>query len=326
MPPRSTRSGSSVVPNLTLPLIGAGGEPIDFVATINSHGVASLPPVRQNAELATELDITLRLADGTIRTVHLARGEQETVAIDMCGDAPFDAAQVERAVRHVLRLDQDLSDFYQAATEDPQLAWITGGYGRMMRCQSVFEEVIKTILTTNCNWSATVKMTERLVTELGEPDPNLNWEPPFGRTFPTPAAMADRDEAFYREVIRAGYRAPHLVKLSTAVACGELDLESLGTALIDELSDEELEKQLRALPGVGPYAAAHIMHMLGRCSRLVLDSWTRPTYARLIGVESIADAEIAERFAAYGMNAGLAFWLTVTKPWFDDHGAKPALA
>jgi hypothetical protein len=107
------------------------------------------------------------------------------------------------------------------------------------------------------------------------------------------------------------------------VASGELDLEPLGTATIDELSDDDLEKQLRALPGVGPYAAAHIMHMLGRCSRLVLDSWTRPTYARLIGVESIADPEITERFAAYGGDAGLAFWLTVTRPWFEDHEITP---
>jgi N-glycosylase/DNA lyase len=311
------------VPNLTLPLIGAGGEPVDFVATINSHGVASLPPVKQNAELATELDITLRLDDGTIRTVHLAQGKPGMVAIDVYGNAPTDIGQVERAVRHILRLDQDLSSFYHAAAQDPQLAWVTSGYGRMMRCQSVFEDVIKTILTTNCNWSATVKMTERLVTEFGEPDPNLDWEPPFGRAFPTPAAMAERDEPFYRETIRAGYRAPHLVKLATAVASGELDLEPLGTATIDELSDDDLEKQLRALPGVGPYAAAHIMHMLGRCSRLVLDSWTRPTYARLIGVESIADPEITERFAAYGGDAGLAFWLTVTRPWFEDHEITP---
>src|SRR6188472_3697622 len=113
------------MPDLKLPLIGAGGEPVDFVATINSHGVASLPPVRQNAELATELDITLRLDDGAIRTVHLAEGQSGTVSIEVYGDDPVDMAQVEHAVRHVLRLDQDLSGFYKAAAQDPQLAWIT---------------------------------------------------------------------------------------------------------------------------------------------------------------------------------------------------------
>jgi N-glycosylase/DNA lyase len=303
---------------MTLPLIGAGGEPVDFVATINSHGVASLPPVKQNADLATELQITLRLADQSIRTVHLAEDLPGSVAITVLGAVPIDADLIRGAVRHILRLDQDLSPFYALAEQDSLLSWVTTGYGRMMRCQSVFEEVIKTILTTNCNWSATVKMAERLVTDLGEPDSLITEDPPFGRAFPTPEAMAARDEQFYREVIRAGYRAPHLVKLARAASAGELDLEPLGSASIGELPDDELEIQLRALPGVGPYAAAHIMHMLGRYSRLILDSWTRPTYARVIGEESVTDTGIAERFAPYEDHAGLAFWMTVTRDWFPN--------
>jgi 3-methyladenine DNA glycosylase/8-oxoguanine DNA glycosylase len=163
------------------------------------------------------------------------------------------------------------------------------------------------------------------VAELGTPDTHIVEEAPFGRVFPTPAAMAERDESFYREVIRAGYRAPHLVKLANAVASGELDLESLGMATTDQLPTDELEKQLLALPGVGPYAAAHIMFMLGRFAKPILDSWTRPTFARLIETESIADAEICERFAPYGEHAGLAFWLTVTRSWFDDQAAGDAL-
>src|SRR3712207_8332225 len=51
---------------------------------------------------------------------------------------------------------------------------------------------------------------------------------------------------------------------------------------------------------IGPYAAAHVMMMLGRYSRLILDSWTRPTYARLVGKPSVADEEIEERFSPYG--------------------------
>jgi 3-methyladenine DNA glycosylase/8-oxoguanine DNA glycosylase len=229
------------MPDLTLPLIGAGGEPVDFVATINSHGVASLPPVKQNADLATELQITLRLADQSVRTVHLADDRRGSVAIVVLGDSPVDVELVTDAVRHMLRLDQDLGPFYALAAQDPLLSWVTTGYGRMMRCHTVFEEVIKTILTTNCNWSATVKMVARLVTELGEPDPHIPEDPPFGRAFPTPGAMAERDESFYREVIRAGYRAPHLVRLANAVSAGELDLEPLGSASIDEVPDDDLE-------------------------------------------------------------------------------------
>ncbi|MEA2586643.1 MAG: hypothetical protein QOF33_4728, partial [Thermomicrobiales bacterium] len=71
-------------------------------------------------------------------------------------------------------------------------------------------------------------------------------------------------------------------------------------------------------PGVGPYAAAHIMMMLGRSSRPILDSWTRPKYARLLGRETVPDAEILVRFRPYGQFAGLAFWLFVTRDWIED--------
>ena len=78
--------------------------------------------------------------------------------------------------------------------------------------------------------------------------------------------------------------------------------------------------RLLALPGVGPYAAAHVMlTSLGRYSRLVLDSWTRPTYGKLSGARSaLKDATIERRFKRYGEWAGLAFWLYLTRSWVED--------
>jgi 3-methyladenine DNA glycosylase/8-oxoguanine DNA glycosylase len=91
------------------------------------------------------------------------------------------------------------------------------------------------------------------------------------------------------------------------------------------LPDDEVAAQLQALPGVGPYAAAHIMLMLGRYDRLILDSWTRPTYARLLGKKrSVSDRTIERRFKRYGRYAGLAFWLFLTRDWLaDDAPAYP---
>ena len=147
---------------------------------------------------------------------------------------------------------------------------------------------------------------------------NLGIEAPGGaRTFPTAAAMADVDEAFYRDVIRAGYRGPYLKTLAANVAGGRLDLELLNDR---ELPDDEVAARLLALPGVGPYAATHIMlTSLGRYSRLVLDSWTRPTYAKLAGARrALKDATIERRFKRYGEWAGLAFWLYLTRTWVED--------
>ena len=122
-----------------------------------------------------------------------------------------------------------------------------------------------------------------------------------------------------REVVRAGYRGAYLIGLARAVAGGELDLEGFATATPTDLSDLDLEAALLALPGVGPYAAAHIMMTLGRHSRLILDSWTRPNYTRLVGrKKAVSDRAIEKRFRRYGDFAGLAFWLFVTRDWVDD--------
>jgi N-glycosylase/DNA lyase len=131
--------------------------------------------------------------------------------------------------------------------------------------------------------------------------------------------MAAPDERFYRQVVRSGYRAPRFIELAELVTSGQIDLEALGTASREEISDDEVERQLLALPGIGPYAAAHIMMTLGRNSKLILDSWTRPTYARTAQARrQPTDAQIIRRFGRYGPEAGLAFWLFVTRDWVEE--------
>jgi N-glycosylase/DNA lyase len=218
--------------------------------------------------------------------------------------------KLKQTVAHMFRLDEDLSRFYELVRDD-ELAWCALGAGRMLRAPTVFEDVVKTICTTNTAWSGTRKMTAALVDNLGVAAPGGM------HTFPTPAAMAEADDAFYRDVIRAGYRGPYLKTLASEVAEGRLDLEELNDR---ELPDEEVAARLLALPGVGPYAAAHVMlTSLGRYSRLVLDSWTRPTYVKLAGGRrALKDATIERRFKRYGEWAGLAFWLYLTRSWVEE--------
>jgi N-glycosylase/DNA lyase len=275
-----------------------------------SHGVAELPPNRLDLDART-LESTLPVLDGA-RTVRASEQDGHARIDLVAGRGGERVARTLRAtVAHMLRLDEDLSAFYVLAREDPDLSWCEVGAGRMLRAPTVFEDVVKTICTTNTAWSGTRKMTAALVNNLGV-------EAPGGaHTFPTPAAMAGADEQFYREVVRAGYRGPYLKQLATDVAAGIVDLEALNDP---ELPDEEVAARLLALPGVGPYAAAHVMlTSLGRYSRLVLDSWTRPTYQKLSGARrALKDATIERRFKRYGEYAGLAFWLYLTRSWVED--------
>jgi len=276
-----------------------------------SHGVASLPPHRIDEE-ARALEATLLVRDGLACTVRVQAGRPGHARVETLGRvaAARDRERLTAIVSRMLRLDVDLSGFYAGAASDPDLAWAAAGAGRMLRSPTVFADVVKTICTTNCTWSGTVRMVTALVQGLGVEDRAT------GRhAFPTPAAMAAAPEAFYRDEARAGYRGAYLRSLATSVAEGALDLEELDDR---ELPEDEVAARLLALPGVGPYATAHVMLLLGRCSRLVLDSWTRPTYARLVGKRSVADKTIERRFGGYREHAGLAFWLYVTRDWVEE--------
>ena len=270
-------------------------------------------------EAARFLEVTLALDGVPPRTVRIRSGEPGYGTVEPLGPPPTtdEGASLIASVAHVLRLDEDLSDSYALAASDPDLAWATEGAGRLARSPTVFEDVVKTVCTTNCAWSATERMVSALVEHLGEPAPDAPAAGPYGRAFPTPAAMAEAGDGFYRDIVRAGYRGRYLRALAQSVADGALDLEELVRAGRAELTDDQVEARLLALPGVGPYAAAHVMMLLGRYSRLVLDSWTRPKFARLTGAPA-DDGAIVARFARYGPYAGLAFWLFVTRDWVED--------
>lgn len=286
-----------------LSLRGAGGEPISFARTIYSHGCAELAP----ASIETDPLRYRRALRVGGRVVDVVLSEQNAhVAIETgvrLGRGA--AAEIERTVARMFRLHDDLSAFYAAVAGDERLQWAANGAGRMLASPTVFEDVVKTICTTNCTWSSTIRMT-RALAELGD------------GTFPEPAVLARTPSRWYTTVAKMGYRGPYIKKVAGDVAAGRLDLEALVAR--GARSDEELEAALLALPGIGPYAAAHVMQIVGRHRRLVLDSWTRPTYVRLAQRRSASDTTIRRAFARYGEYAGLAFWLFLTRGWVEEPG------
>lgn len=203
----------------------------------------------------------------------------------------------------MFRFSDDLSPFYAVAVGDEMLAWVVRGAGRILASPTVFEDVVKTICTTNCAWSATERMT-RALAELG------------GGAFPEAEILASVSNLWYRDVARMGYRGAYVQTIARDVASGRLNLEALLDAR--RYDDEAVASQLLALPGIGPYGAAHVMQLLGRHRELVLDSWTRPKYLRLSGKKRAKDSTIRRAFARYGAYAGLAFWLYLTRDWLKE--------
>lgn len=152
---------------LTLPLKGPGGEPIDLRRTLCSHGFIQLAPSAPDDDYRG-MTTTLALRDGA-RTIRFFEESPGRLAIDVTGPHPGarTRAEIVRSVHVMLALDDDLSPFYALLAGDPILEWATKGAGRLYRSPTAFEDVIKTILTTNCAWSATVRMNNALVQHLG---------------------------------------------------------------------------------------------------------------------------------------------------------------
>jgi N-glycosylase/DNA lyase len=303
-------------------------DPFDLDLTVRSHGWYDLAPWAWDGARGL-LSRPVRLTSGRVVVAEVARGDRGLAfrALARGRLSGAEAREAQAALATCLSLDEDLAPFQARAAalerervrgrrDLPDLRWaLARGAGRLLRSPTVFEDAVKTLCTTNCSWALTRLMVERLCAALGDEGPGGE------RAFPTPAAMAAQPEGFYRETIRAGYRAPFLAALARDVAAGVLDLEALRRSA---LPTDELLRRLRALRGFGPYAAEHLLRLLGRHDHLALDSWTRAKLARLRGKRRPpADRTLRRWYAPYGPWAGLAMWLEVTADWHGDRPSWP---
>ena len=223
----------------------------------------------------------------------------------------YDEEKLVRDVRHILRLDDPLEEFYELTDTDQRLSWVSvSNAGRLLRSPTVFEDMIKTLCTTNCSWGLTKNMVRNIVDLLGERASDGS------SAFPTPEAMASVSESFYRDEVRAGYRSPYFVEIADAVASGKIDPESW---LTTELPTAELKKEIKGVKGFGDYAAENLLKLLGRYDGLALDSWLRSQFYKKHNREKVCpDKKIERHYKRFGAWKGLVIWCDMTERWFDE--------
>ncbi len=272
----------------------------NFGLTVQSHGWYNLAPFKFDEERGA-LSYTFKGNKAKPLTATV-RQDKKGVRIDL-DRAVSDRSPVEDKIRHILRLDDDLNDFYQGFCKENEFEWVRErGAGRLLRSPTVYEDLVKTMCTTNCSWSLTEKMVSNLVNLLGE-----------GSHFPDAETMAAMDEKFYRNEIKAGYRSPFFVEFARSVASKSLDPEKWLTC---ELATDELKKQIKSVKGIGDYAAENMMKLLGRYDGLALDSWLRSQfYKKHNSNKACSDKKIEKRYSKFGEWKGLAIWCDMTEHW-----------
>lgn len=281
----------------------------NFKRTAISHGWYDLPPFELERETWT-LNRVIDLGRANPITVEVTQGKR-AVKVKLPREAGETASgKIIRDVRHMLRLDDDMTHFYKAVAGDADFSWIaSSGAGRLLRAPTVFEDLVKMICTTNCSWALTDKMINSLVDALGRKSNGGR------RSFPTPDSMASMPESFYRDEVRSGYRAPYLKELAERIVSGDVEAESW---LTSELPTAELKREMKRVKGVGDYAAENMLKLVGRYDGLALDSWVRGKFARMHnGARKTSDKKIERYYSRFGEWRGLALWCDMTRDWLE---------
>jgi 3-methyladenine DNA glycosylase/8-oxoguanine DNA glycosylase len=293
-------------------LLVSARKPFNFTSVINSHGWRQLAPFSYD-ETTNSLSHVLRLSNRRVIELHF-HAATEGVSVEAPKLERAERREVTDKVIWMFGLDMDFSRFYGASRVEPKLVHAKKmARGRVLRSPTLFEDVIKTILTTDTLWAATKNMTLKLVNELGEPlqaAGRVTSNDSEGRTetkaFPTPEAIAASSPEFLKEKIRVGYRAPAIHQLAVRVASGKFNLESLKTR---ELPTLELRRELLTINGVGPYAAANLLMILGKHDFIPIDSYALKMVSNeWYRGEPITAKEVEKRFEKWGEFKGLAFW------------------
>jgi 3-methyladenine DNA glycosylase/8-oxoguanine DNA glycosylase len=276
-------------------------QPFNFASVLTSHGWYQLAPFRYDSNREMLLyagQLTSgRLLEFSVRPAPAGVRVQTSAALNNS-----ERRELKDQVAWMFGLDQDFASFYRVARGEPKLRQARRkAHGRVLRSPTLFEDVLKTILTTNTLWAATRRMTLNLVEAFGTP---VSGGGPTA--FPTPQQIAAAGPKLLRDRVRVGYRAESIHELGQRVASGDLDLEALKTSSLPTL---ELRKELLKIRGVGPYAAANLLMILGRPDFIPID-----TYAlKMVSHEwhrgrKIGPRHVERAFQKWGAFKGLAFW------------------
>jgi 3-methyladenine DNA glycosylase/8-oxoguanine DNA glycosylase len=276
--------------------------PFSLSAVVRSHGWVRLAPFGED-ERTGGLTYIGQLASGRVVEM-LIQEAADGVRVEVDGQlSEAETAEVARQVTWMLGLDQDFSAFYALARQEPKLAYVAErDRGRILRSPTLFEDTVKTILTTNTSWTGTIRMVQALVSQFGPPLP----ADPTRHAFPTPDRLAAADAGMLRSAAGLGYRAPYVLELARSVASDALDLEGFKAT---DTPTSQLRQGLLAIKGVGEYAAANLLMLLGRYDFIPVDSWALKLVSHeWYGGEPVGRDEVEAAFERWGAWKGLAYW------------------
>ncbi|MEL6525184.1 MAG: 3-methyladenine DNA glycosylase [Chloroflexota bacterium] len=282
--------------------------PSDFVfkATVESHGWYQLVPFHYDHETGI-LARPFLLSNGKTVRVHMRGGKGNVVLVDVIGRPLItsrDRNAIITAVKHIFNLNTRLTDFYDTMQKTDGYAWVAEKkVGRLLASPTVWEDVVKTLTTTNVSWENTVKMCAKL-SALDE-----------NGIFPSPDKIVSMDADTLAEKTGLGYRAPYLHELATRIT---EDDAPLAIESWRQLASDDLYKAIMDLSGFGDYAAGTVMRLLGHYDKLAIDTVARKAFEHVTGNPPESDTDIRDYYADFGKWRGLVLWMDCIRDETED--------
>jgi len=276
-----------------------------------SHGWHQCRPFEWHAD--TGRLVRVLRTDRGIRAIELHQLPMGSLEVTLLNASsildPAETAWIDSAVARILAFDIDLSGFHALCASHPELEAVPRiGAGRLLRCPSVWEDMVKAICGTNIQWKQAVTLINR-VAELGDPAAEERH-----RAWPTPEQVAAAGPEWLREKCRLGYRSPYVAELASRLVSGDLDT---GPIERNELDGPETRRFFLSVKGIGKATANLLAILYGHYDQLSIDSATYNFVGgKYFDGEKPTDHQITALYEPFGEWAALAYWYDAMLSWW----------
>ena len=233
-------------------------------STVKSHGWVNLPPFtwdEQKKKLHRHENINGK-------QVELILTQKSEKIVCSCYSSSLLSKPDKRLLRerffYMVGREIELDPFISLAkTLDPQIYKLANrGWGRFLRGTSLFEDVVKTLFTTNASWQFTQLMCHRLLEECSRQDLTIQ----NNLFFPSLEEISEISVSLLEKKCKLGYRAQYLKNVAHAFT----ENDSFAG-----WSTPEILNCLKGVKGLGEYSINHIGMLLGKYDQIPVDSEVR---------------------------------------------------
>jgi 3-methyladenine DNA glycosylase/8-oxoguanine DNA glycosylase len=236
-----------------------------------SHGWVNLSPFIWDEE--NKKILRFEIINSKQVKLILAQGNKKITCFCYSSSAlsPAEKKQLREKFLYMMGSEIELGGFINLAKIlDPQIYdFASKGGARFLRATSLFEDVVKTLFTTNASWQFTQLMCRRLLEECPRQNPSVQ----DGRFFPALEEISAMPVSALEKRCKLGYRAPYLKNVARSF---------VENGSFSGWRTTEILNCLKDVKGLGEYSINHIGMLLGKYDQIPVDSEVR-SYFRQVG-------------------------------------------